>query len=450
MDRFLDSAGGNVAPYDTTANAATTLKGLLLNATVASGEKVWIKEATILSESTSAIVVFTSEGSTPISPLHVICAGDWDESPSTFGNSAELRTTGPYGFQVIGYWRFSGITFAPGAGGGGTSVCAIQVCYGSIGPHYQIFDNCNFIGMSTAYYLFLGYAGGSTGDPSYAVLNNCSFRCTSNNRGIRPQNGRFIFNNMIIDPLETASVSFFICYAFDNVIVEVNNSDFSESNTTALVRPYNSFQGIYTFKNCKLRAGMLAVSSYPDCPGGEVLLINCDSGDGYMRHERHGYEGSWRVAPEIYATTNPADMSVAAGDSFSIQMTATANVSRHLPLYSQWMEVWNDGTAYTPAIEVLVQGDGAAAMTSDQLWLEVDYNSGIDSPLGSRTTTCPDILTAGTTVPAGTTAWTGAGYASERTHKLSIAPITPHKPGFIKMRVALGNPSASIYVNPPR
>lgn len=181
-----------------------------------------------------------------------------------------------------------------------------------------------------------------------------------------------------------------------------------------------------------------------------MLLINCDSGDTYTRNERHGYEGLWSVTPTIYATTDHADMSTAAGDSYSIKMASSANVSRHLPLYSQWMQVWVDASAYTPSIEVLVSADGAAALNSDELWLEVDYNSGTDSPLGSRLATCPDIITAGTAVADGTTAWTGDGYTAERTHRLTVAAITPDKPGFVNMRVALAKPSTIIYVNPPR
>jgi len=181
-----------------------------------------------------------------------------------------------------------------------------------------------------------------------------------------------------------------------------------------------------------------------------VALTNSDSGDTYTRYEENQYEGIWSVATTIYATTTPADMSSAASDNFSIKMATSANVSRHLPLYSQWMEVPVDAVAYTPAIEVLVGADGAAALNTDELWIEVDYNSGVDSPLGTRLTTLPDLITSGSAVAAGTTAWTGDGYTTERTHKLSTAQITPDKPGFVMMRVALGKPSTIIYVNPPR
>jgi hypothetical protein len=262
--------------------------------------------------------------------------------------------------------------------------------------------------------------------------------------------GRVLIENLIIHASSLAPTVFF--KTAQNAVFDliIDNSDLASKNVGGLLGVSTGCIGNVKLKSSKILASTLRTSGTSPHPGYCVTLINCDSGDTHTNHEQHEYEGVWSVSTTIYATTNPADMSVGANDTYSIKMAASANVSRHLPLYSQWMEVWNDGTAYTPAIEILVQGDGAAALLSDELWIEVDYNSGTDSPLGTRLTTCPGLLTAGSAVAAGTTAWTGDGYSTERTHKLSTTAITPDKPGYIKMRVALAKPSSAVYVNPPR
>jgi len=449
-NKFLNSAGGNVSPYETSADAATTLSGLLLNATVALDEIIWAKNDSITVESSSAYVVLTSEGATYSHPLRVLCAGDWDDSPSTLSIGSKITTTGNYSISIVGAWLFYGITFNPTYSGSGGTGSVTNICNGVSGPHTQFFNNCTFVGFnsSASKYMSLGSAIASGTDPCYARFDNCTLQGVNANNTISIVTGVFDFYNLTVTGTATPAY-LFTGASHSSAIICVADSDLSTLSIGTLLNPSAGFAGTLTFCNCKFHTSTTITGTWL-APGGEVLIINCDSGDTYTHHARHGYEGTWAVLTSIYATTDPADMSAGTGDTYSILMSASANVSRHLPLYSQWVEVWNDGTAYTPAIEVLVQGDGAAALLSDELWIEVDYNSGTDSPLGTRLTTCPDLLTAGSTVTAGTTAWTGDGYSTERTHKLNTTAVTPDKPGYIKMRVALAKPSSAVYVNPPR
>lgn len=450
-DRFLDSAGGNVAPYETTASAATTLSGLLAVENVAQGDIIWVKNDSIILESSSAAVVWTAENATPAAPMQIISASDWSAAPTAIQAGAIVAASGNYTFTVNGNFHFSGIFFKIGLTSPGQN-SFVGIGSSVNGPHYQIYDNCEFWSpnISPSTIMSLGASGNASTDNTASIFNNAGLNLANVSGKISAVRGSHTFNNLYFASGSVAPLSLFTTVGSSDINIAINNSDLSLVSVVAIVTITAGFNGKFTFANCKFNAATTVAAGTWLAPGGEILLINCDSGDTYTRNERHGYEGIWSTTTTIYATTDPADMSEAAGDSYSIKMASSANVSRHLPLYSQWMQVWVDGTAYTPSVEVLVGADGAAALNSDELWVEVDYNSGPDSPLGSRLTTCPDIITAGTTVDAGTTVWTGDSYATERTHRLTVAAITPDKPGFINMRVALAKPSTIIYVNPPR
>lgn len=450
-DKFLYHGGNNIAPYETPADAATTLAGLLAGTVVAEDETIWVKNDHL--ESAVVSTTFTSEGATAQKPLKVLCTNDWVALPSSLSTGAIIATTGNYALFISGNWLFHGITFNPCITGLAGSSSNTTVCYSVNGPHTQFFSSCTFVGMShvAAHPIIMGNSANTGNDASTAVFSDCAVKFGNTSARLNVKNGKYSFNNLSFVPGSFIPTSLFNSQNYAALEVMVTNSDWGSVSIGSLVDPSAGFNGRFTFRNCKCNALTTAESGVWTAPGSEVLLINSSSGDNHWTHEGHGYEGGWSVSTSIFATTTPADMSSVASDNFSIQMVSSANVSRHLPLYSQWFAVPNDGVAYVPAIEVLAgDSDINSALNSDELWLEVDYNNDTTSPLGTRLTTLPDLITVGPAVSVGTTAWTGDTYDPERTHKLTVSEIIPDKPGYILMRVALGKPSTIIYVNPPR
>lgn len=449
-DKFLYHGGSNTAPYETPATAATTLAGLLAGTTVAAGEKIWVKSDHL--EQTGAAVTLTSEGATASAPLQLFCTDEWTSTPATLATGAIISTSGTssYSLTLSGFWNMYGITLSANYLTSGQGAIILG---DTNGPHRIILNSCTLLAsaVQSSSSISTNAALASGTDTMLLEFIDVKLFFRHASQGLRIASmSKVLIDNLSLDSGSTVPSALIYVAAQSVSLVELSNSDFSSYAISNIVTP-GANGCIIKINNCKFPSGATVLSGDFTQPGGGVLIINCDSGDTYTRHELHGYEGVWSVAPTIYATTTPADMSAGTGDSYSIKMAASANVSKHLPLYSQWMQVWNDGTSYTPSIEVLVGADGATALTVNEMWLEVDYNSGTDSPLGTRVTTQPGLLDASTTaVAAGTTAWTGDGYTTERTHKLSTAAITPDKPGWIYMRVALAKPSTTIYVNPPR
>lgn len=452
-NRYLDSGCATpTAPYESTTTAATSITGLFAGATVALGEIIWAK--TTSAELYTANTTITPDNWSPAQPQQLLCVSDWDADPGTLSTGASVQTSESNYLTLVGSWYCHGIEFYVGASGTAGSGAYIRL--GSTGgPTRQIYENCSFRtgynGVTPIYLLGTSGSISSSNDVSkYTINNSTVYTAHINTYVFIFNNGQVEINNLSFDASSATPTTMFYCGAGGAVNAEVCNCDWSALAITNLVNVTYFTNGVIRFRNCKLPAGINVVTGTWYAPGVQIQLINCDSGDSYTRHETHQYEGVCSVVTSIYDTTTPADMSPAAGDYFSTKMVTTANTSKFSPLYSQWFCVWNDAAAKTPSVEVLVGADGASALNDDELWLEVDYNSGTDSPLGTRLTTCPGLLATPAACSAGTTAWTGDGYTTERTHKLSTAQITPDKPGFIWMRVALAKPSTTIYVNPPR
>lgn len=447
-DNFLDDGGSNSAPYETPGTSATTLTGLIAGTTVAVDEVIWVK-----SDHIEAYVANTTisppAAATVASPQRLLCTSDWaDTTPSTINSGAEIQTNGNYQIVFSKAWYLDGITFNPG--GGGSPGTGNKTIFGdSTGGSNIVADNCLFkcgyTGATGIDILWLMVGSGSTYETAKITVNNSQFWVNHTNHSCcrLVGNASISMSGVSVHASSSAPAAFVNAGIGNGSFLKVNNSDLSAC--TNLVNITNLSSDII-FRNSKLPATITTGTS--NGPGWSIKLINCDSGDTYTRHETHTYEGVLYVSTSIYATTTPAKLD--ATTSYSIKMAASANVSRYLPLYSEWFAVWNDAASYTPAIEILVEGDGATALDDDELWIEVDYNNDTGSPKGTRATTLPGILTTPSAVSAGTTAWTGDLYSTERTHKLTVGAFTPDKPGWVYMRVALAKPSAAIYVNPPR
>lgn len=458
--RYLNSAcTGATDPYTTPATAATSLAQLLGTGTAINSatDIIYVLDSHSEPSMTSgASLTVTSPSTDPRYPQRVLCVTDLS-NPTTLSTGAYFASDEAYSVNFSGSWYIYGVTLHPN---NTSNNCILNYINGSAGPYNGVLDNCTFRsrpanGQTSSPHFFVATTG-SAPDPTIIRLNDCKlWNEQSGVTSMMQVNGNC---DMVIDGLSwdaNSSVPPAVIKFWNNAYgsVTLQNSDLS-SKSLGYLYTVAGFSGMtFTVKNVKLPSGCLMINPANVSAGfgTKHRCINTDSGDTYTKYsEGDGRLGEWSLQTSIYATTDPADLSSAASDSFSIQMTTTANVSRFLPVYSPWMHVWNDGSTFTPGIEVLVGGDGASALNNDELWMEIDYNSGADSPLGTNITTLPGIIESASTVSAGTTSWTGDGYTTERTHKLSVASITPDKPGWVYFRVALAKPSTTIYVNPPR
>lgn len=460
-NRYLNSAnaGSEVSPYDTVAGAASSFAQILaLNGgadeVVPASEIIWVIDTHNETNVTGGVnTTWTAPTTaTPETPLRVLCVTSL-ATPTTLSTGAIFNNSTAHNLSIYGDIAFFGITFQ------GSYIGAANIWNLNNGSDTsrQQYINCRLVPHNNASVTFkLLTTTSQYGTFDQSIMFQGTQLSTSNTyvpvyiQG----NGIIEFDDCSLDPTSTATpLSLFSWGANSQAELRVTNSDLSGLAWTNFVDTTASTgqAGKLSVRNCKLPSGISWFKSGSSTLAHIMTLtaINCSAGDEWRNHEFvNERTGTWLTSTTIYTTTDPALFK--AAEEYSIKMVSSAYTSRFLPLYSQWFCVWNDAAAKTPSVEVLVGADGASALNDDELWLEVDYNSGTDSPLGTRLTTCPGLLATPATCSAGTTAWTGDGYTTERTHKLSTAQITPDKSGFIWMRVALAKPSTTIYVNPPR
>lgn len=444
-DRYLDSGATQSSPYESAATAANAL-ATLTALTLAADEEIWVK--TTHSESPGAAQTFTATtNATPISPQRLLCVSDFATAtpPVTLATGGAITTSaGAYPITFDGSWYVYGLTISSGTGG--TSIADIVI--GSATRNGKLtFDTCAFVLPNNASSeMLLGQGVSTSADDHVVEIINSTIKFNNTGNGIQLRNGYIYLANVSLDASGTAPTTLFenVAATFPTALIE--NCDFSGESWTNLINIAAASSGTVTFRNCKFPSGWGATTGTWLGPGFTVNIHNCSSGSDNYTYERHNYEGSIFVDTSIYATTNPATDGTT---SFSWRMVG-GNCSKFLPLYSDWINVWVDdtSTAITPSVEILVSGSGASALNDDQVWLEVDAMDTASTPLGTRTDdAAATILSSGSAQAGGTTAWTGDGYVTERTHKLAVASFTPNQKGYIRCRVALASAS-TIYVNP--
>lgn len=451
-NKYLDNAGGNSAPYESVANAATTLNGLLGGTTCADGEIIFCP-TTLVDQGYTAATTFISPSVLPTSriPQQLVCVSDFDSSPSTIGTGGLLGTTGNFAITFQGNWYVNGLTVKPGsAGSPGTS--SYIILGNSSGAAIQVYENCKFTTgyVSTSAFVLLQIDGSvtSANDQLLIKLKKCEIKTGHANQVVVKQtHGTIIFSETVLTSDSAVPAKLLQPPAGATSDFTWENSDLSTKAIGGLVDVTTFCGGKITFHNCKLDASTTVTTGTWTAPGGTVFLINCDdsTGNTNYRYEKHEYQGTVKLDTAIKATTSPS--TTIDSTQFSLKLSTNTNASKFLPVQTEWVNKWMVASSQTIDVECLVEGNGAAALNNDDLWIEADYISGSDSPISTRISSFPaTILTANSAVVAGTTAWTDDGYATERTHKLSVT-FTPTKAGYVKYRVCLGKPSAAVYVN---
>lgn len=443
-DRYLDDTNGSPSsPYESAATAANALSDIL-GLTIAVGEKIFVPSG----HDEALNTTFTAPtAATPSSPQQFLAVDNLTDK--NLLSSAAVTYSASNSTAVVhwnGNWYFHGIVFNHRY----TSSSSVTPAYGfsTVGPHIITFNKCSFqTGSLSARHLF-GNSANTANERATFVFNDCELLFSSTTGEPSFRFGTYRINGLTLGGTGGPLTSLFqigsqgIGYDF-----VCENSDLTGIGWTNLIDfSAAGVIGEFVFRNCKFPAAWTAYTGAPAAPGWRIVIDACDDGSEVYQHARYEYSGSVILDTGIYATTNPATDGVT---SYSWRMATTANASKFLPLYSEWANIWNDttGSSVTVAFEVLVSGDGASALNDNDVWIEVDAMTTASVTKATRTTDAPNILASGSAQDAGTTAWTGDGYTTERTHKLSVS-VTPTQKGYIRARVALAKASTTVYVNP--
>lgn len=441
-NKYYDTASvGALSPFETPETAGTTLASVL--ATIASAdETIWVKNTS--SEATVGNITYTAPAvDTYAKPLRLFSVSDFDASPGTLASGAFIGiTNAAQTLTFDGSWYFKGLTIGCNAVGAAISA----VVFGAITNRsgHIILEDCQLVNKSTSTSTLLATIGTTaSATPKYYVVDmkNCSLSFGNTAQKLRFRHVITKISNLTLTG-SVAPITLFLVN--EDVIARINitNSDLTGLAWTNLAS-LTTGDAQMVFENCKIPVGA-TIHTGTLGERNSITLINVDSGATHYKYEKHTHAGVVSTNATIYANTNPLTDD---GVAVSNKLVSNANASYCNPLCRTYLIPVSDTvTAITPYVEFLVDGDAAAALNTDDVFIEVDYLSDAGSPKGTKITSHPGVITAGAAISAGTVTYTGDGYTTERTHRVSTTSITPAQKGFVKITVNLAKPSTTIYV----
>ena len=202
---------------------------------------------------------------------------------------------------------------------------------------------------------------------------------------------------------------------------------------------------------CKLPSG-IAMSDAIGQHHNKVTVESCDVGDGYHYFYYADFYGVSDEDTSIYRTDGA---SYDGTNKFSAEMVANANADYFQPhqcrLSSQHVDTADYTTDITFTAHFAVDGS-TTALTSDELWVEIEYTDGADNALGVIATTKADPLAAGTAPTTETALWTGLGGTNKQMSVSKTVTIGTTAgtiaSGIVRVKAYIGKASQTVFVCP--
>lgn len=431
--------------YDSAGTGSYTTLATAIAAATAVDDLIAVKNTS--SEGPTASVTHTiSATHTPAKPLKIWCVSDFDADPSGLSTGAKLfnTSTTTATFAFAGNLHMYGLDIRHYAASG---TGAISNLHSTTLSGLIIVENCK-IGASsnsTAASCVIGSGASSNQDAYRTILNDVAWAFGNVSQSIRLSGGTHVFNNLSLEGSISPTTLFGTAANLGLSDVTVRNSDLTgKAWTNLLTTGTTSGQLSLKLENCKLPASFNWYTGTP-IPFINLVAVNCGSADvNYNYYELQGDSGTIITTASIYATTSPiTDGGVSISDAF----TTFSSCGRGNPLLHSYEVVVANDTAANPFVEVLVLGDGAAALKTTELYIQVEALATDGTTLGVCYTSHPGLLDPGTTnCAAGTTAYTGDSYATERTHRVTVPTFTTRQAGRVRITVCLAKASSGIFV----
>lgn len=446
-DIYVASGGSNTSPYDTWAKAATSFPSAVTLA--AAGDRIFVDSA--FSETLGAITTMTlaGTGAAPCQVISVNRSGD-PEPPTVESGGAAVNTgSGPNSLNLNGCGYFSGMTFAAGVGGGSSLSFGLL----GIGNNEGLFRNCTFHVATGSASTSIALGPNTSGAEGAVTWKNCGVRFGNAGQRILLMNVNFRWEGGSVLSGGSSPTNL-IAFGSNGASFVVSGVDLSNlSAGSNLVDIGVAASGRAIFRNCKLPSGWSGdlLTGTVAHRGTRVEMYNCDSTDTNYRLWIKDYCGSVKSETAVYRDGGATDGTT----PISFSMSASANADFELnSLESQEIVVWNESlSAMTATVEIL--HDGAAAFKNDDVWMDVAYLGTSGSPLGAVVTTAKaSPLATGAAITSSAETWTGAsgtgpnGSATWHALKLVSPSFTPAQKGWVTVRVHVGSPGKTVYVDP--
>lgn len=438
-DRYVKNTGSNTAPYDTWANAATTIATAVTGA--AAGDNIYVSSTHSATGLASQTLTFPGTSS---NPLKVVSVSDAAAPPTAVaaGGSESLTASASWAIGPFGY--VDGLTFTAGTGTNATG--SIALSSGS-GAQANEFKACNFTLNNTGASSRISLQGVNFSAALRVAAKDCSFTLGgASAQGISIGGRVLISGGSVSGPVNyTTNGLFQTQSAGRNTYAEIENLDLSGVGAGTHLVGSSTASMITKIMNCRLPASWTgALFTGTRFSGQRVSMYNCDNADTNYRLWIEDYAGAIRDETTIVRAGGASD----GVTPISWRMVSNADANNlTVPLRSDPIVVWNTTTGSSVTVTVELVTDGVT-LTNADAWLEVDYLGTSGVPLGASVSSkVASVLTTPANYASSTVAWTTTGLASPVRQKMSVT-FTPREVGFLSAAVRLGRASTTVYVCP--
>lgn len=385
---------------------------------------------------TTAAAISWNANNILASPLRLVCVARPSASippaSTDITTGGSVTTTGANGMTLTGCFYMYGLRFNSGTGASGTqsiTFASAQRC---------IFEQCTFALLSTTGSGFVDSPIFATG--RYAYWKNCNLVFSAAGNNLRVGSGPFLWDGGSISG--TAPTTLF--GAVSQTSVDIRNVDLSllssASSLVALGGSPLTCTGI-TFTNCKLDASAVVTSgAYTNHEDTKVDLTISDSGTNTSREEHYRYAGSVIADIANYQSGGATDGTTHKSWKFA----SSANASIFSPLEGPDIFIWLDSPS-GKTLTMYIANTSSLTLKDTEFGFDVDFMGSALTPLGTISTTFPNILNAGTNIPTNSVSWTGLSPNSRQQVSLGI---TTALRGWVRVRPLLKRANATIWVDP--
>lgn len=347
------------------------------------------------------------------------------------GHSTLNRSINLLDYNVYIY----GVTFRVS----GTTSDSIQIALNA--GSYHILDKC---------YLWMGNSSASSrinlaAPAAIAEFIDCTFRFGTTTQMLTGRGQVKIYGGSIsADGAAPAKLFGYAVSIIEGSIYEIFRFDLSAFNGF-VVSTQSAFRQFY-FYDCKFSSTLTLYETQVTNYAPEVFVFNCSSGD------EHYHFAHYSVLGQTVAVTSPYANDGALYDGtnhVTWKIITSAICSEYTPYISPWIDRYHSGSsAITPSLEIL-RDDSTTALQDNEVWGEFSYQGTTGFPLSVFVNDRMALLGAPANQAAGVglAGWTGES-GTAWSGKLVSPSITPAEIGFLRARVSVGKPSATLYVDP--
>lgn len=380
----------------------------------------------------SALTLAGGQG-TAAAPNQYLTVSHLVAPPTSVTTGSSEAVTGAFNLNVQGYGYYYGINFLAG-----NAANNANMEWGGNAAGNLVLENCTSTLNNTFAGATLGL-GASNAQAFTITLINPTFIFGNTSQNIQQYDGNIIVINASVAQSGSIPSVLIKHNAVAGGTLLIRDSDLSKITGT-LLNPNSEAGNLFTIlENCKLGSGV-AMTTGAFLDGASTLKVhNCDSGSKNYRFYESGYLASVQQETTIVDTTNPASN---GAQTISWNISTSSSVAFGQPYVSPEIAQWCN--LVTGSHTATIQIDSNVALTNAQVWMELEYLGSSATPVGSVITSRVAPLASATVYPTSSDIW-GGSQTSQQYMQVSFSPALA---GYIKVRIYVAIPSATIYVNP--